>query len=215
MSALLRIDIMAGFTPDDVERAAAVFRDGGVGVIPTDTVYGIAALASNEEAVARVLELKERSLDKPLPVHVASMREANVLAEADGPAAVALADRFWPGALTIVLARRTGPGSHLPLQPAESIGLRIPDNMFCLAIIEHAGFLVVPSANPPEAPAPRTLKEVPAGIMGEADLVVNAGACPLGVESTVVDLTGEATVLREGAIPAADIMEALEGLGRA
>ncbi len=210
---MLRIDIMAGFTPNDVERAAEVLQGGGVGVIPTDTVYGIAALASDEKAVARVLELKERSLDKPLPVHVASIREANILAEADGPAAVALANNFWPGALTIVLKRRTGPGSHLPLQPVESIGLRIPDNMFCLALIEHAGFLVVPSANPPDAAPPRTLEDVPAGISGEVDLAVNSGACPIGVESTVVDLTGEATVLREGAIPAVDIMEVLEGLG--
>ena len=212
---MFRIDIMAGFTPEDVARAAQVIRDGGVGVIPTDTVYGIAALASNEKAVRKVLQLKERSLDKPLPVHVASMREANSLALADGPAAAALTNNFWPGAVTIVLARRTGPGAHLPLQPAGSIGLRIPDSMFCLALIEHAGFLVVPSANSPGAPPPGTLGDVPVGIIEEADFTVNAGACPLGVESTVVDLTGEAAVLREGAVPKADIMEVLEGLGRA
>jgi L-threonylcarbamoyladenylate synthase len=210
---LLLIDIMAGFTPEDVERTAEVLLRGGLGLIPTDTVYGIAALATDEEAVRRVLRLKERSPDKPLPVHVASMREANILAKADGVTAMALADKFWPGALTMVLKRRTGPGTHLPLQPPESIGLRIPDNMFCLALIEHAGFLVVPSANPPGAPSPRTLQDIQAGIREELDFTVDAGACPLGVESTVVDLTGKATVLREGAIPAADIMRVLEGSG--
>jgi L-threonylcarbamoyladenylate synthase len=212
---LFRIDIMAGFMPEDVARAAQVIQDGGVGVVPTDTVYGIAASASNEKAVRKVLRLKERSPDKPFPVHVASMREANSLALADGPDAAALANSFWPGAVTIVLARRTGPGTHLPLQPAGSIGLRIPDSMFCLALIEHAGFLVVPSANSPGEPPPRTLGEVPAGIVEEVDFTVNAGACPLGIESTVVDLTGDAVVLREGAVPQADIMKVLEGSGRA
>jgi L-threonylcarbamoyladenylate synthase len=215
VSLLFRIDIMAGFTPGDVERAAKALLGGGLGVIPTDTVYGIAALASNKEAVAKVFEIKQRSLDKPLPVHVASIREVNALAEADGAAAATLAARFWPGPLTIVLTRRTGPGTRLPLQPAESIGLRIPYDMFCLSLIEHAGYLVVPSANLPGAPSPRTLEDVPAGIIEQMDFVVNAGACPLGVESTVVDLIGEPAVLREGAVPAADVLEMLEGLGSA
>ena len=208
-----RIDIMAGFTPDDVARAAAVLSEGGVGLIPTDTVYGLAALATHKAAVARVLDMKGRPADKPLPVQVASMRVANILAEADGPAAVTLAERFWPGALTLVLPRRTGPAAHLPSQPEESIGLRIPDDMFCVALIEHAGYLVVPSANPTGAPAPETLEQVSPEMIEAVDFVVNGGACQGGVESTVVDLTGNARVLREGAIPAADIMRALREAG--
>jgi L-threonylcarbamoyladenylate synthase len=209
VSALKRIDIMAGFTPEDVERAAALLRDGGIGVVPTDTVYGLVALATHEGAVARILEMKGREAGKPLPVQVASIREANILARADGPAAVTLADRFWPGALTLVLPRRTGPAAHLPSQPEESIGIRIPDDMFCVALIEHASYLVAPSANPAGAPAPETLDAVAPEIMEAVDFAVNGGACPHGVESTVVDLTAGVRVLREGAIAASEIMDAL------
>jgi L-threonylcarbamoyladenylate synthase len=178
--------------------------------MPTDTVYGIAALAFNKDAVARVLEIKQRSTDKPLPVQVASLREAKALAEVDGPVAVALTGRFWPGALTIVLPRKTGPGTHLPFQQERSIGLRIPESMFCLALIEHSGYLVLPSANLPGTTAPASLEQVYPGILEQVDFVVNAGACPCGRESTVVDLTSGVRVLREGAIPASEIMRAVD-----
>lgn len=202
------IDIMAGFEPADVEAVAAMLTGGGVGIIPTDTVYGLAAVAGDEAAVRRVLELKGRPADKPLPVQVATMREANILAEADGAEASALAERFWPGPLTMVLKRRPF-AAELAFQDEKTIGLRIPDEMFCLSLIEHAGYLVVPSANPAGASAPATLGDVSGDLLDVVDFVVNAGACPCGVESTVVDLTAGVRVLREGAIPAEDIDRAL------
>lgn len=207
---MIHIDIMAGFNQEDVERASEVIRGGGVGIIPTDTVYGLAAAAEDEAAVARVLELKGRSPDKPLPVQVATMREVNMLAEAGGPAASALADRFWPGPLTMVLRRKHGV-LHLPFQGEETIGLRIPDEMFVLALIEHSGYLVAPSANLPGAPAPVTLDDIAPELLDKVDFVVNAGACSYGVESTVVDLTSGVRILRTGALPAEDITRALRG----
>lgn len=209
---MYHLDIMAGFEPADVERVAAMLLEGAVGIIPTDTVYGIAALATDRGAVERVLGLKERPVDKPLPVHVATMREANMLAEADGPEASALAERFWPGPLTMVLRRRPH-AATLPFQDEATIGLRIPDEMFCLSLIEHAGYLVVPSANPPEAAPPVTLTDVSEALLESVDFVVNAGACPCGVESTVVDLTAGTRVLRQGAVPAAEITRALSTQG--
>jgi L-threonylcarbamoyladenylate synthase len=201
------MDIMAGFEPEDVRRIARVLVDGGVGIIPTDTVYGIAALAADEAAVRRVMEIKRRPPDKPLPVLVESVREAGVLAEAEGEAAAALMREFWPGALTIVMSRRRGPGAHLPLQDERSIGLRIPDELFCLALVEHAGYLVAPSANLPGEPAPSRLEDVHDDILERVDFSVNAGACATGVESTVVDITSGVRVLREGAVPASRVME--------
>lgn len=204
---MIRLDIMAGFEPADVERIARVLLDGGVGVIPTDTVYGVAALAADEAAVRRVMDIKKRPPDKPLPVLVESIREAELLAELDGKAAQALTGEFWPGGLTIVLPRKHGPGAHLPLQGERSIGLRIPDELFCLALIEHAGYLVAPSANPPGEPAPVRLEEVHDDILEQVDFSVNAGVCAAGIESSVVDLTSGVSVLREGAIPGSSIMK--------
>ncbi len=203
-----RIDIMAGFIPEDVRLVAGILSGGGVGVIPTDTVYGLAALATDAGAVGRLSKIKERPADRPMPVQVASTREAGMLAVLDRPAS-ALAERFWPGPLTMVLPRRAGAGPKLPLQPEESIGLRIPDHDFCVSLIEHAGYLVVPSANPRGAAAPTSVAELAPELLEQIDFVVDGGTCPNGVESTVVDLTGgEVLVLREGAIPAEEIIRA-------
>lgn len=206
-----RIDIMAGFTPEDVRVVAEMLTGGAVGVIPTDTVYGLAAVANDRSAVARVLEIKDRPADKPLTVQVASLREARLLAELDDTAE-ALAERFWPGPLTMILPRRPGGAAGLPFQEAESIGLRIPDDDFCASLIEHAGYLVVPSANRRGMAAPVRAEEMSAELLEEVDFVVNAGACSGGVESTVVDLTGGAVrVKREGAVPAGEIARVAGG----
>lgn len=207
---MLRIRIEEGaFSPEDVERAAAELASGGVGVIPTDTVYGIAALASNEAAVGRVLRIKERPPGKPLPVQVASLQDANAIGIADSPAVAALAGRFWPGPLTIVMERR--PGVELPFQDPATIGVRVPASPLCIALIEKAGRLVVPSANAPGRPAPVTPSLIPAELLEAVDFLVDAGRCPLGVESTVVDVTGGVRVVREGAIPGRDVDQAAGG----
>lgn len=210
-----RIDIMAGFTPEDVRVVAELLTCGKVGVIPTDTVYGLAALAADREAVARLLRIKRRPADRPFPVQVASLREAGIFALMDGPGVRALAERFWPGPLTMVLPRRPGGASALPFQAGESIGLRIPDDAFCASLIEHAGCLAVPSANILGAPAPSRTAEISPRLLEQIDFVVDAGACREGAESSVVELTGGAVrVLREGVIPAAEIMRVAAGSGR-
>jgi L-threonylcarbamoyladenylate synthase len=197
----------AGFSSGDVERAAEILLEGGVGIIPTDTVYGLAALAAHEGAVGRLLDIKNRPAGKPLPVHISNVADADKLTFADEPDAAALMEKFWPGPLTLVLRRRSG--VHLPFQRRESLGLRIPDNPFCRRLIKKAGFLVVPSANFSGDPPPASPDEVADGIMGLADFIVDGGTCGGGLESTVVDLTGGLEVLREGAISAGEIMKAL------
>jgi L-threonylcarbamoyladenylate synthase len=194
------------FSEKDVSACAAALRRGEVVIVPTDTVYGVAALATDEKAVERVLRIKDRAPDKPLPVQVASIADAQKLGETGTPEAAALMEEFWPGALTIVMPRRHG--MDLPFQGGTSIGIRMPASRFCLAVIEAAGFLVVPSANPPGEPAPTSVDQIAPRIIDAVDLVVDAGACPGGVESTVVDVTSGLEVLREGAIPSASIARA-------
>lgn len=197
----------AGFSSGDVERVAQILASGGVGIIPTDTVYGLAALAAHDGAVRRLLEIKGRPAGKPPPVQISNVADADRLTFAGEPDAVALMEKFWPGPLTLVLRRREG--IDLPFQEGESLGLRMPDNDFCLRLIDAAGFLAVPSANRSGEPPPASAEEVAREIVGLADFIVDGGVCGGGVESTVVDLTGELQVLREGAVTREEIERAL------
>ena len=197
----------AGFSSGDVERVAQILASGGVGIIPTDTVYGLAALAAHDGAVRRLLEIKGRPAGKPPPVQISNVADADRLTFAGEPDAVALMEKFWPGPLTLVLRRREG--IDLPFQESESLGLRMPDNDFCLRLIDAAGFLAVPSANRSGEPPPASAEEVAREIVGLADFIVDGGVCGGGVESTVVDLTGELQVLREGAVTREEIERAL------
>ena len=194
----------AGVDDRDVERVAVILLRGGVGILPTDTVYGLVARAGDRGAVERLVELKGRSPDKPFPVHVSTPEEANRLTVADKPPATRLMDAFWPGPLTLVMERR--PGVDMEFQPRETLGIRMPDHLFCLEVIGRAGFLVVPSANPAGGPPPVEPGDIPAVITNSVDFFVDGGACPVGVASTVVDVTGGLRVLREGSISEKQIL---------
>lgn len=208
---MLTIDTdQADFEREDVLRCAEVLKRGGIGVVPTDTVYGIAARADDEQAVSRVLRIKHRAPDKPLPVQIASSWDANLLGVADGPAASALIGRFWPGALTIVMEYRAG--TYLPFQRDDTIGLRVPASPFCVELISEAGWLVVPSANGQGQAPPTRPEQVTREVLDAVDFFVRAGECPVGIESTVVDVTHGIDVLREGAIALGDILEAIGGI---
>lgn len=196
-----------GFSPEEVERCTRALRAARTGIIPTDTVYGIAALATDPDAVSRILEIKERPPDKPLPVQADSLESAARLAAFDDPIAWALARSFWPGALTLVLKRRGR--LELPFQDDDTIGIRVPASAVCRALAGEAGFLVVPSANPPGMASPVEPSVIDRRMIDAADFMVDAGPCPGGVESTVVSLLDGIKVLREGAIPAETIMRAV------
>lgn len=201
----LRIDIAGkGYSRHQIERIAGILADGGLGIIPTDTVYGLASPATDAEAVKRLLRIKRRSPGKPMTVQIASHSDADRLCVADGPLARYLAAEYWPGPLTLVLPRR--PGLDLPFQGPETLGLRMPDHGFCLDLIDEAGYLVVPSANLSGGAPPASPEQIPGGLLESVDFIVDGGLCREGMESTVVRLTDGCEVLREGAVPAADIM---------
>ena len=189
--------------------AAEALRSGGVVLLPTDTVYGIAVVASTPGATGRLFALKERSEGQPVAVLVADRAQALALADAPGDAALRLMERLWPGPLTLVV-RRSPTASSLELggDPA-TVGLRCPDHDLVRALATEVGPLATTSANRHRQPTPRTAAEAAASLVGPVDLVVDGGR--LGsVASTVVDLTGsEPKVLREGAVTVDHLHRAL------
>ena len=183
-------------------QAARVIRDGGLVGLPTDTVYGLAADATSDAAVAGVFRAKGRPADKPLIALVAGMTMAKTCADFTAPA-LALAEAFWPGPLTLVLPR--GPASPLsPLvhQGASGVSLRIPGNETARAVVEAAARpLTAPSANPSGAPSPLTAQEVATGLGAAVALVIDGGRAGDSLGSTLLDLTGETPrLLRAGVV---------------
>lgn len=182
-----------------IKEAAGLIKEGGLVVIPTETVYGIAANALSPAAMQRLSGVKQRPQGKPFSLHIASSQEAEKYAVEIPPAAYRLMGRFWPGPLTLVLKSRE----------AGTIGMRVPNHKVALSIIAESGVPVaLPSANISGAKPARTAQEALTGLSGAVDLVVDCGRTMLGEESTVVDATVfPVRVLREGAITNAEIQE--------
>lgn len=190
---------------DEVARAAALLRAGGVVAFPTETVYGLGADAADARAVARVFEIKGRPRFNPLIVHIAEPGDAEALALVD-PRARALTERFWPGGLTVVLPRRAScPAAPLALAGLDTVALRCPAHPLARELLARCGRPVAaPSANRSGRLSPTAASHVRSELGDAVDIVLDGGPCPIGVESTVVDLTGEPTLLRPGALdPAA------------
>lgn len=187
------------------EAAAAVLRAGGLVVYPTDTVYGLGADAWNSAAMRRIYEVKGRPDQKAIIWLVDEARSASRWCEMSR-GVEQLAERFWPGALTLVLRRLEPTAGDLP-----ALGVRVPAHPAALAIIKAAGGAVATtSANASGAPSARTAGEARAQIGAGVDLIIDAGPAPGGTESTVIDMTVDPPkLLRAGAISVEDIEEAL------
>ena len=190
---------------EEIARAARLLRAGGVVAFPTETVYGIGADAANAAALARVFAIKGRPADHPLIVHLAG---ANQLTEwaCDIPAAAwLLAERFWPGPLTLILRRRAGVLA-LVTGGQETIGLRVPAHPVALTLLQaFGGGIAAPSANRFGRISPTRAAHVRQELGDGPDMILEGGACPVGVESTIISLIGDAPILlRPGGIsPAA------------
>jgi len=174
----------------DIKEAADILRGGGLVIIPTETVYGIAADSANKKTIERLSEIKKRPKDKPFSLHLSLKKDVEKYATDILPAAYRLMDNFWPGPLTLVLKDKNN----------GRVGLRIPDHKIALAIIREADVVMVcPSANLAGDKPPQTVDEALRDLKGLVDLAVDAGKTTLGKESTVVDASGfPVTVLRRG-----------------
>lgn len=180
---------------------------GGLVAFPTETVYGLGADARNDWAVRGIFAAKGRPADNPLIVHVPSAEEAQAIAVLDGRAQ-ALAARFWPGPLTLVLVARTGV-SLVARAGLSTVAVRCPDHPLALALLRLTGRpIAAPSANRSGRPSPTSALDVLEELDGRIDAVLDGGVCRIGVESTVVDATGEhLTLLRPGGLPREAIEE--------
>lgn len=198
-------------SPEEIADAARVLRDGGLVAFPTETVYGLGADAGNDRAVARIFEAKGRPRFNPLIIHVADLVRAESIVIFDDRAR-GLAAAFWPGPLSIVLPRRAEtPVSLLAGAGLDTLAVRVPANRTALALIEAAGVPVAaPSANPAGGVSPTLAEHVAETLGGAVDLILDGGPCAVGLESTVIDLTGDRPVLlRPGGLAQEDLEVAL------
>ncbi len=193
-----------------ITAAAACLKAGGLVAFPTETVYGLGADAGNGEAVARLYAAKDRPAFNPLIAHVAGLAAACGLAEF-GVAAEALAAAFWPGPLTLVLPKRPGSAvADLALAGLDSVALRVPSHPVAVALLKaFGGPVVAPSANRSGHVSPTSAAHVLADLRGRIDMVIDGGACDVGVESTIVACLDEPTLLRPGGLAREEIERVL------
>ena len=176
-------------TQQDVDRAAELLAQGALVGIPTETVYGLGANGLDEAAVARIFEAKGRPQDNPLILHVPSAEWIIRYCQAVPQAAFELAYNFWPGPLTMVLERRECVPDRVTAG-LDTVGVRCPDHDLCRAVIAKAGVPVAaPSGNLSGRPSPTTAEHMLEDMDGKIEAVLDGGACQVGVESTIVDLT--------------------------
>ena len=190
-----------------IEEAAVLLRAGELVAFPTDTVYGVGAVAWDAAAVGRLYTAKLRSLEKAIPILLADPSDMQLVARDLPPAALRLAERFWPGPLTLVVAK----AERVPAAVTaggSTVAVRVPDHTVARALIRAAGApLATTSANLSGQASPSTAQEVAAQLGGRIAMILDGGRCPGGVPSTVVDVTGEEPVLlRAGPISLHDIV---------
>ncbi len=186
---------------EDIDALGSILKNGGLVAFPTETVYGLGGNALDPMAAKKIYAAKGRPSDNPLIVHIASVQDLEVLARDVPEKAYALAEAFWPGPLTMILDKKEG-------VPAETTGglstvaIRMPNHKVALELISKSGiYLAGPSANTSGRPSPTTAEHVAEDLRGKIDAIIDSGKVGIGIESTIVDLTGETpTILRPGYI---------------
>ena len=189
---------------ESIQAALKILRNGGLVAFPTDTVYGVGALAFNGTAVESIYIAKDRPIEKAIPVLIWDQDDMEKVGMDIPEIAYRLASRFWPGPVTCVIPKQqTLPES---VSATNTVGVRVPDHETARALLRAAGPMAVTSANISGRPSPSTAQEVLAQLGGRIDLIIDGGTTPGGVPSTLVDCTGEdIKILREGPISLEEI----------
>ncbi|MEU8500632.1 L-threonylcarbamoyladenylate synthase [Streptomyces lavendulae] len=193
-------------TTSDIETAAGVLRGGGLVALPTETVYGLGANAEDAAAISRIFQVKGRPPSHPLIVHIGGAEQLDAWVQDVPDSARLLADHFWPGPLTLVLRR----GRRVPLEATgglETVAVRVPDHPVALALLSaFGGGVTAPSANRFGSVSPTTADHVRAELGDAVDFVLDGGPCRVGVESIIVDATGDTpAILRPGGVTREDL----------
>ena len=207
----MKTEIVSARDPGIQERALATLQSGGLVAFPTDTVYGVGALAFNGEAVGKIYIAKGRPVEKSIPVLIADPADLQKVAVDVPEAAYWLAASFWPGPLTLVVAKH--PDLPETVSATPSVGVRIPDHPLARNLLRAAGPMAVTSANLSGQPSPTTAQEVFSQLGGRIALIIDGGKTPGGIPSTVVDCAGvEPRILREGPV-SKGVIQAVLGVG--
>lgn len=187
---------------DGIQEGARIINAGGLVVFPTETVYGLGANAFDENAVAKIFKAKGRPQDNPLIVHISSLEQVKDIAVDIPDAFYELANRFMPGPLTVIL-KKSDKVPYCVTAGGETIGVRMPKNVWARELIASSHPLAAPSANRSKHISPTTAQHVYEDLKGELELILDGGPCDVGIESTVLDLTVDTpTILRPGAVTA-------------
>lgn len=195
---------------NEIEKASEILRNGGIVGIPTETVYGLAANAFDGQAVAKIFKAKGRPMDNPLIVHICDINQIYDIVDELPDNAKKLADRFWPGPLTLIMPK----SKRIPDEVSaglNTVAVRFPSNKVARDIIRSAGVpLAAPSANLSGSPSPTTAKHVVNDLFGKIDAIVDGGNCDVGLESTVITLvTKPPKLLRPGGITLDELRDVL------
>ena len=195
----MKTEIITANSSDAIQQALKVLQAGGLVAFPTDTVYGVGALAFDGKAVESIYKAKDRPIEKAIPILIGDAEDITKISSGVPLMAKKLAERFWPGPLTIVVPK------HLSLPDSVSatntVGVRVPDHIVARSVLRAAGPMAVTSANLSGQPSPSTAQEVFAQLNGRIALILDGGKTPGGVPSTLVDCTGsQPIVVRQGPI---------------
>ena len=204
----MRTQILSANSPDTLPVILQILQDGGLVAFPTDTVYGLGALAFNGHAVESIYTAKARPIDKSIPVLLSDLTDLEKVTSLIPAMALNLASHFWPGPLTLVVPKNQAlPDS---ISADGTVGVRIPDNKIARSLLRVAGPMAVTSANKSGGTNPTTSEDVFAQLVGSIDLILDGGRTAGGVPSTVVDCTGrKPVILRAGPISLEEINSVL------
>jgi L-threonylcarbamoyladenylate synthase len=192
-----------------IQQALEILQNGGILALPTDTVYGLGALAFDNAAIESIYIAKDRPIEKAIPILIGDLSDLDKVAENIPNMALRFAARFWPGPLTCIVPKK----QTLPLavSATSTVAVRIPNHPDALALLRAAGPMAVTSANISGQPSPSTADEVYTQLNGRIPLILDGGKTPSGIPSTLVDCTGtKPVILREGPISLEELLSAME-----
>ncbi|MDY0266391.1 MAG: L-threonylcarbamoyladenylate synthase [Methanimicrococcus sp.] len=195
-----------------VFKASSFLKDGKSAAFPTETVYGLGAMISNESAVLKIYEIKGRAPEKPLSVLISSAKDMEEIATDIPSAAFLLAERFWPGPMTLILKKKAGISNRITAGK-DTVGLRVPAHPFALKLVQTVGPLACPSANLSNSKEPKSAADVLNELSGKIDLLIDGGETQFQKPSTIIDLTKEPPqILRVGGLDVSEIEKVIGGV---